>query len=281
MTPGNADLDRRHERRDLSPEQLDKLLDVTRAAATDFRGLTGNDRYHLYLTATGTGFRASELACLTPEYFNLDAATPFVKPPIRRVKNKKETRQPLPRVLTEALRAYLDGRPPSDPIWPGTWFERASDMLKEDLEAAGIPYVVQGPDGPLYADFHALRHTFVTMLERSGVSLKQAMQLARHSDPKLTLKRYTHADLATLGGAVDKLELPGSEAAQALTVEQMATALVLYRTVLECFLGIRVAPRVAPDVTPDGDGPELPGTIPFRQGPESSGYNPSRDGTLG
>src|SRR6185436_10818325 len=30
-----------------------------------------------------------------------------------------------------------------------------------DLDAAGIPYAVDGPDGLLYADFHALRHSFI------------------------------------------------------------------------------------------------------------------------
>ena len=60
-------------------------------------------------------------------------------------------------------------------------------MLRIDLDAAGIPYVVQGPDGPLYSDFHSLRHCFISLLDRSGATLKEAMQLARHSDPKLTV----------------------------------------------------------------------------------------------
>jgi hypothetical protein len=64
--------------------------------------------------------------------------------------------------------------------------------------AAGIPYVIDGPDGPLYADFHSLRHTYVALLDRSGASLKQAMQLARHSDPKLTMARYGRAQLHDL-----------------------------------------------------------------------------------
>ncbi|MFO0850798.1 MAG: hypothetical protein U0871_19910 [Gemmataceae bacterium] len=34
-------------------------------------------------------------------------------------------------------------------------------MIRPDLDAAGIPFVVGGPDGLRYADFHALRHTFM------------------------------------------------------------------------------------------------------------------------
>jgi hypothetical protein len=36
-------------------------------------------------------------------------------------------------------------------------------MLRSDLGAAGIPYADELADGPLYADFHALRHTVLTL----------------------------------------------------------------------------------------------------------------------
>src|SRR5262249_53779568 len=70
---GNPDTDRRHDRRNLSPEELVKLFEVTRQSSTSFRELTGEDRYHLYLTAAGTGFRASELASLSPRSFQFDS----------------------------------------------------------------------------------------------------------------------------------------------------------------------------------------------------------------
>ncbi len=47
-------------------------------------------------------------------------------------------------------------------------------MIRRDLEAASIPYTVDGPDGPLFADFHALRHSYITLLDRGGVSLRTA-----------------------------------------------------------------------------------------------------------
>jgi len=42
------------------------------------------------------------------------------------------------------------------------------------------------------ADFHALRHTFITNLANSGVHPKVAQALARHSTITLTMDRYTH-----------------------------------------------------------------------------------------
>ena len=72
------------------------------------------------------------------------------------------------------------------------------------VRAVGIAYAVEGPDGPEYADFHSLRHTYLTMLGRNGVDLRTAQELAGHSTPLLTA-RYSHRRLYDLAGAVDKL----------------------------------------------------------------------------
>ncbi len=77
-------------------------------------------------------------------------------------------------------------------------------MIRCDLEAAGIPYSIMGPDGPEFADFHSLRHTYLTLLGRSGVDLKTAQELAGHSTPTLTA-RYSHRRLSDLTQAVAKL----------------------------------------------------------------------------
>jgi len=64
---------------------------------------------------------------------------------------------------------------------------------------------LRGPDGPLYADFHSLRHSYIALLDRAGATLKEAMQLARHSDPKLTMAIYGRAQRRHLAGAVEGL----------------------------------------------------------------------------
>jgi integrase len=45
-----------------------------------------------------------------------------------------------------------------------------------------------GP-GPVFANLHALRHSFITLLARSGVPPKEAQKLARHGDIRLTMDR--------------------------------------------------------------------------------------------
>jgi integrase len=178
-----------------------------------FRELSGADRHVLYLAACATGFRAEELACLRPESFDFDTEPPVAVLGAAETKNGKGARQPLPPNVAGALRDYLTGRPAGMHLWPGNWWKRAADMLRIDLDAAGVPYAVEGSDGPLYADFHALLHSYIALLEKSGATLKEAMQLARHSDPKLTLAVYGRAQLHDLGRAVERLPalMAGSE----------------------------------------------------------------------
>ncbi len=66
-------------------------------------------------------------------------------------------------------------------------------VIAKDLEAAGID--VSDGDGRV-VDFHALRHTFITRMARSGVTPKVAQALARHSTITLTMDRYAHVALA-------------------------------------------------------------------------------------
>jgi hypothetical protein len=93
---GNATVDRRHDRRELSADELRRLLDATRASARPFLGLTGPDRFHLYATACATGFRASALASLKPESFDLAGDAPTVTLPARSNKSRKTKVQPDP-----------------------------------------------------------------------------------------------------------------------------------------------------------------------------------------
>ncbi len=66
---------------------------------------------------------------------------------------------------------------------------KTADMIKEDLAAAGIPYV---DDAGRYADFHALRHSTGSLLAAAGVHPKVIQAIMRHSDINLTMSRYTH-----------------------------------------------------------------------------------------
>mgnify|MGYP002336358455 CR=1 FL=1 len=82
------------------------------------------------------------------------------------------------------------------------------------LEAAGIPY---RDDAGLVADFHCLRHTFITNLAADGVHPKTAQALARHSTITLTMDRYSHSLVEEQTAALEvlpNLTGPATEAAR-------------------------------------------------------------------
>jgi len=60
-----------------------------------------------------------------------------------------------------------------------------------------------------FADFNALRHTFITNLVRAKVDPKTAQTLARHSDIRLTMEVYTHINQQEKSAAINSLPGPG------------------------------------------------------------------------
>jgi hypothetical protein len=77
---------------------------------------------------------------------------------------------------------------PTDPLlYVPTHPARTLDL---DLERAGISK--DTADGKL--DFHSLRVTYATFVDGSGATAKEARELCRHSDPRLTFSRYVKAD---------------------------------------------------------------------------------------
>ena len=213
---GNTRLDPRHRRGELTATEVSALVRTAAASTTAYRGLSGSDRAMLYRVALGTGFRRAELAALTPACFRLDADQPVVHLSAGRTKNRQAAALPVPSDLAAVLRTYLDGRDPKRPIWSGGWATRSADMIRRDLHAADIAYTVESTDGTEYRDFHSLRATYISNVIRAGATIKEAMTLARHSDPKLTAGRYARAQLRDLGVIADRLAAPADAQAYAL-----------------------------------------------------------------
>ena len=226
----NARVDVRHERRALSPEELSELIRATENSTTTFRGLDGTTRAILYGVATMTGLRASELGSLTRSSFDLTADTPTVTLEAGYSKHRREDVLPLHSVLTIRLRQWftaldrqqdeqrvvlafdraVDAKP--ERLFPGTWSEKAAKMLRIDLDTAGIAYTTD--DG--IADFHSLRHTFISNLVSGGVHPKLAQQLARHSTITLTMDRYSHVGLLDMTAALESLPTVSTSEQQTL-----------------------------------------------------------------
>jgi len=208
----NEKVDVRRERRALTADELRRLI---RAAETGepFRGMSGSDRAMLYRVAMETGLRWSELRSLRRQSFNLTSNPPTVTVAAVDSKHRQEDILPLRQELSEALLAYFTAQPalPTAKAFPhmppGTV---GAKLIRFDLAKTGDPERNLEPipfkdsQGQV-ADFHALRHSFVTALARSGIHPSVAQSLARHSSITLTMDTYTHAVLESQKEAIERL----------------------------------------------------------------------------
>jgi len=216
----NVKLDRRHDRRALTDEELARLIQAVERGPK-VRGMFGPKRAMLYQLAVGTGFRAGELASLTPESFDLDAEPPMVTIEAAYSKHRRRDEQPIRRDLADLLKPWLKGRKRGQPVFKMP--DKPVKLIQADLKAAREAWLEEAMsekerkarerttflayrDGAnRVADFHALRHTYISRLVRSGANIKVVQELARHSTPTLTLGRYAHIGLVDETRALDAL----------------------------------------------------------------------------
>ena len=175
-------------RRALTVEEIQRLLTAA------------GPRRLLYLVAVTSGIRRGELEALRWDDVHLDGIRPFIALRAETTKARRADSVPLRHdVAAELRRAKPADAAPETPV-----FGRIPRMrdLKPDLEQAGIPY--KDADGR-QADFHSLRMTFGTMLAKSGVAPRTAMELMRHTDLRLTMNVYTDPSILDTAGAVEDL----------------------------------------------------------------------------
>ena len=192
--------DIRRRRRAMDDEQFARLLKAT-AKRKSKRSLSPEIRVWLYRMARETGFRAAELASLTPSSFDFSGPVAVAVLDAKVSKSGKPDHQVLAPSFVPELRAWLDGRPRDQRLFPGRWFRRAAEMLVDDLEAAKIE--LTNERGETF-DFHSLRHSYITAFSLAGVHPKEAQECARHSNIGLTMNYYTHLEQMQLAQAVEK-----------------------------------------------------------------------------
>ena len=166
--------------------------------------MAGPYRAMIYRFALLTGLRRNEIRTLTVGSFCLDEAPPFVRVSKRHAKSRKERLVPIEPSLAAELREHIASKSlaPGEVVLPLP--QSTAAAMRKDLTAAGIPY--RDPDTGEYADFHSLRHTFLTAgCKRSD--LKTMQVLAGHASISTT-SRYLHstsrdAERATHGVAVE------------------------------------------------------------------------------
>ncbi|MHC4092618.1 MAG: tyrosine-type recombinase/integrase [Planctomycetota bacterium] len=205
LSQQNEQLDKRHERRALTDHELRRLFAAANSGPA-WRGMAGPDRAMLYWLAVETGLRASELRMLAWGCLDLYADTPTVTVKAAYSKHRRDDVLPLKPDTAAMLLRCRESQGMVDPdalVFPAMPAKgHIARMLRADLAAAGIDYC---DDAGKVADFHCLRHTFISNLARGGVHPKIAQQLARHSTIALTMDRYTHTVLGELSAALTAL----------------------------------------------------------------------------
>ena len=154
----------------------------------------------MYAFLAGTGLRINEVRQLNVAYLDLDGPIPVVRLSAATTKNGRDDTVPLRADLVAMLRRRIEGRRATDRV-----FDIPADLIRRfhaDCRRAGI---ARRDGRGRQIDLHALRTTFGTMLARSGVSMRTAQQLMRHSDIRLTANVYVDPALLDLQGAVESL----------------------------------------------------------------------------
>jgi len=225
----NTAVDVRHARRGFTADEMTVLLAVTREAPRRW-SLDGEARAVVYAMAFGTGLRRNEIRTLTARSFDLDADPPTVTVRAAYSKHRREDVQPIPAELAELLRGFLAT---ADRKRPFPLTDKTAVMLRQDVRLARSRWIRQTPDpqerrerrrsdflrerdaNGLVLDFHSFRHGYVTAIAKAPVSPRVMMALARHSDPRLTMARYSRVgvqDTATALAAIPRLTPDGPDA---------------------------------------------------------------------
>jgi integrase len=176
------------------------LTEAEVASLVQSRGTRGL----IYRLAIFTGLRRAEIKALRWIDLHLDEPRPFIEVRASTTKNKEKATLPLVPKLALELKEFRD----QQESLVGKVFRLGvpkPKSFRQDLAACDIPY--QDELGRR-VDFHALRYTFATMLNRWGVSPRAAMELMRHSDMRLTTKTYMDSTALPLFTEMEKLPSP-------------------------------------------------------------------------
>jgi integrase len=121
--------------------------------------------------------------------------------------NKSRKEQSLPLHHAKALQQQKPANCKADDLVLVNGVPKMKEF-RQDLKKAAIPFLDERGHR---MDYHALRTTFITRLSTMKVHPRLAMELARHSDMRLTMKTYTDAGQLPLREVMDTLPSFGGD----------------------------------------------------------------------
>lgn len=195
----NPEIDRRHVRRMLLPDEWIWLCAWLDRCDRDKFGLAPHERKQLYDFAIQTGFRSSEIRAIKRCDLTIDSIS-FVELGAEFTKNKKAAKQ---FVRTELARLIGSSKIGEAPLLRMPRADDVAGMLRWDVARARSWWLTFKQDASSdfllgrnaqgqVLDFHALRHTCGAWLALAGRQPKEIQEIMRHSSIVVTLDTYGH-----------------------------------------------------------------------------------------
>jgi integrase len=234
LTNLNSRVDRRHDRRALSRDEFRLLLSAAESGppVEGITGVDRAMLYFIAsytgLRKSELGSLTKESFCfnndlMTDNLFDddkiIEEQAAMVTIEACYSKHRRKDILPLHKSLVAKIKEWLEAKNlmPDELLFPiskrsGGVERKASKMIKFDLDAARTFWIAEATskedeskratsnfllyrnDKGNFADFHCLRHTFITNLGRAKVPIKTAQTLARHATLELTANIYTHIE---------------------------------------------------------------------------------------
>jgi integrase len=144
----------------------------------------------LYVLAVTSGLRAGELRALTVGH--LDAERGGLRLDATWTKNRKSGFQPVASGVIRRLVKLAEGLPASAKLLHVPY--HSARELERDMKRAGLDKWVNERK----TDFHALRHTYATLIREAGADSVERAVLMRHAIPGITDEVYEREHVKTL-----------------------------------------------------------------------------------
>jgi integrase len=199
--------ERRRNRRALEQEEVQRLLDVALSQDSEHQGLRWAPRHPVYVMAVYAGLRHGELKRICWRDVDVKAQSLRIRDDVGKARRVDEI--PLHPCVIEALGTL----PPGGPMDPVFGSVPTLKTFRRDCERAGITLL---DDQQRTIDFHSLRMTLATRLQREGVHASIAQRIMRHASFKTTDKYYTDLRLHDLSEAISRLSGPAGPVEEAI-----------------------------------------------------------------
>ena len=191
--------ERRRNRRALEQEEVQRLLDVALSQDYEHQGRRWTPRHPVYVMAVYAGLRHGELKQICWRDVDVKARSVRIRDDVGKARRVDEI--PLHPCVIEAIGTL----PPGGPMDPVFGSVPTLKTFRRDCERAGITLL---DDQQRTIDFHSLRMTLATRLQREGVHASIAQRIMRHASFKTTDKYYTDLRLHDLSEAISRLSGP-------------------------------------------------------------------------